>query len=108
VGVEPTLTTVIGHQREKGWTIIDAGWTALSSDRGTATQDVDQGYGLVCDLAGRPITNLIVTNVNQEHGNRVFRVRGFGHGLGLFHAVEQNGQGDAACAKLLHPRQFVR
>ena len=62
------LTTVIGHQREKGWTIIDAGWTALSCDRGTATQDVDQGYGLVCDLEGRPMADLIVTIVNQEHG----------------------------------------
>jgi D-serine deaminase-like pyridoxal phosphate-dependent protein len=62
------LTTVIGHQREKGWTIVDAGWTALSCDRGTATQDIDQGYGLVCDLAGRPIGDLMVTIVNQEHG----------------------------------------
>lgn len=62
------LTTVIGHQREKGWTIVDAGWTALSSDRGTATQDVDQGYGLVCDLGGRPMADLIVSIVNQEHG----------------------------------------
>lgn len=62
------LTTVIGHQREKGWTIVDAGWTALSSDRGTATQAVDQGYGLVCDLAGRPFGDLVVTIVNQEHG----------------------------------------
>lgn len=62
------LSTVIGHQREKGWTIIDAGWTALSCDRGTATQSVDQGYGLVCDLAGRPFGDLVVTIVNQEHG----------------------------------------
>ncbi len=62
------LTTVIGHQREKGWVIVDAGWTALSCDRGTATQDEDQGYGLVCDLTGRPITDLVVTIVNQEHG----------------------------------------
>lgn len=62
------LTTVIGHQREKGWTIIDAGWTALSSDRGTASQAVDQGYGMVCDIAGRPLDNLVVTIVNQEHG----------------------------------------
>lgn len=62
------LTTVIGHQREKGWTIIDAGWTALSSDRGTASQAVDQGYGMVCDIDGRPIDNLVVTIVNQEHG----------------------------------------
>lgn len=62
------LSTVIGHQREKGWTIIDAGWTALSSDRGTAGQAVDQGYGLVCDVAGRPLADLVVTIVNQEHG----------------------------------------
>jgi D-serine deaminase-like pyridoxal phosphate-dependent protein len=62
------LATVIGHQREKGWTIIDAGWTALSCDRGTAGQVVDQGYGLVCDVAGRPVSGLIVTSVNQEHG----------------------------------------
>ena len=30
------LTTVIGHQREKGWTIVDAGWMAMSRDRGTS------------------------------------------------------------------------
>ncbi|WP_319468798.1 alanine racemase [uncultured Pseudodesulfovibrio sp.] len=62
------LTTVIGHQREKEWIIIDAGWTALSSDRGTVDQSVDQGYGVVCDMAGRPISGLNVVNVNQEHG----------------------------------------
>ena len=62
------LTTVIGHQKEKGWTLIDAGWMALSRDRGTAKQPVDQGYGVVCDLDGRPIPDLIVTETNQEHG----------------------------------------
>lgn len=62
------LTTVIGHQPEKGWTIVDAGWMALSRDRGTAKQVVDQGYGIVCDLAGQPIGDLIVTAANQEHG----------------------------------------
>jgi D-serine deaminase-like pyridoxal phosphate-dependent protein len=30
------LTTVIGHQAAKGWVLIDAGWMALSQDRGTA------------------------------------------------------------------------
>ena len=30
------LATVIGHQRAKGWIITDAGWMALSRDRGTA------------------------------------------------------------------------
>jgi D-serine deaminase-like pyridoxal phosphate-dependent protein len=62
------LATVIGHQRDKGWILIDAGWMALSQDRGTRKQDVDQGYGLVCDTAGVPYADLIVGDANQEHG----------------------------------------
>jgi D-serine deaminase-like pyridoxal phosphate-dependent protein len=62
------LSAVIGHQSAKGWILIDAGWTALSQDRGTSRQALDQGYGLVCDLAGAPYPDLIVTRVNQEHG----------------------------------------
>jgi D-serine deaminase-like pyridoxal phosphate-dependent protein len=60
------LATVIGHQREKGWILVDAGWMALSQDRGTRRQDVDQGYGLVCDITGKPYGDLVVAN--QEHG----------------------------------------
>lgn len=62
------LTTVIGHQHEKGWIIVDAGWMALSRDRGTARQAVDQGYGIVCNVGGEPITDLIMIEANQEHG----------------------------------------
>jgi D-serine deaminase-like pyridoxal phosphate-dependent protein len=62
------LTSVIGHQADRNWVITDAGWMALSRDRGTAKQRVDQGYGVVCDLAGRPIDDLIVAETNQEHG----------------------------------------
>ncbi|OLU34881.1 alanine racemase [Pseudomonas sp. PA15(2017)] len=62
------LTRVIGHQHERGWIITDAGWMALSRDRGTAGQLIDQGYGLVCDERGCVIPDLIVTGVNQEHG----------------------------------------
>ncbi|MBR0880601.1 alanine racemase [Bradyrhizobium liaoningense] len=62
------LATVIGHQKAKGWIIADAGWMALSRDRGTAKQALDQGYGVVCDLAGKPYPDLIVTDANQEHG----------------------------------------
>jgi D-serine deaminase-like pyridoxal phosphate-dependent protein len=62
------MTSVIGHQQDRNWIITDAGWMALSRDRGTARQRIDQGYGLVCDLAGRPIDNLIVAETNQEHG----------------------------------------
>lgn len=58
------LATVIGRQREKGWILIDAGWMAMSRGRGTAKQLVDQGYGLVCDLAGDPYDDLIVADAN--------------------------------------------
>ncbi len=62
------LGSVIGHQREKNWVLIDAGWMAMSRDRGTAKQAVDQGYGLVCEVDGTPIDDLIVVDANQEHG----------------------------------------
>ena len=62
------LTSVIGHQRGKGWIITDAGWMALSRDRGTAKQALDCGYGLVCDAQGRLLDGLSVVDVNQEHG----------------------------------------
>ncbi len=62
------LTTVIGHQRQRGLVMVDAGWMALSRDRGTSVQAVDQGYGLVCDLEGRVLDDLIVREANQEHG----------------------------------------
>jgi len=62
------LATVIGHQREKGWILIDAGWMAMSQDRGTSKQGVDQGYGVVCDMVGNAYDDLIVADANQEHG----------------------------------------
>ncbi|MEM9257553.1 MAG: DSD1 family PLP-dependent enzyme, partial [Pseudomonadota bacterium] len=62
------MATVIGHSKSKNRFIIDAGWMAMSRDRGTAGQRIDQGYGLVCDLDGRPAEDLIVTGANQEHG----------------------------------------
>lgn len=62
------LATVIGHQHDKGWTLLDAGWMAMSRDRGTAAQPVDQGYGLVCDLDGRPLQDYVLVGANQEHG----------------------------------------
>jgi D-serine deaminase-like pyridoxal phosphate-dependent protein len=62
------LGTVIGHRPDQGWTLVDAGWMAMSRDRGTASQPVDQGYGLVCDLDGRPIGDLVLVDANQEHG----------------------------------------
>jgi D-serine deaminase-like pyridoxal phosphate-dependent protein len=62
------VTTVIGHQPDRNWIITDAGWMAMSRDRGTAKQSIDQGYGVVCDIDGTPISDLIVSDANQEHG----------------------------------------
>ena len=62
------MASVIGQQWDKGWILVDAGWTAMSRDRGTADQNIDQGYGVVCDINGRPYPDLIMINANQEHG----------------------------------------
>ncbi|GLS20249.1 alanine racemase [Labrys miyagiensis] len=69
------LATVIGAKPEKGWIFVDAGWMALSRDRGTAAQRIDQGYGLVCDPSGKLYPDLIVSQANQEHGILAIRSR---------------------------------
>ena len=62
------LTTVIGHQVDKGWTIVDAGWMAMSRDRGTQQQKRDFGYGQVCTLDGLVLEGYTFSSANQEHG----------------------------------------
>ncbi len=62
------LTTVIGHQIEKGWVIVDAGWMAMSRDRGTSKQSRDYGYGQVCALDGTAMAGYQMIGANQEHG----------------------------------------
>jgi D-serine deaminase-like pyridoxal phosphate-dependent protein len=63
------LASVIGHNRQHGRVLIDAGFLALSRDRGTADLPVDWGYGAVCDAAsGRVIDSVHVSSTNQEHG----------------------------------------
>ncbi|MCE3272836.1 MAG: Type [Ramlibacter sp.] len=62
------LTTVIGHQADKGWAILDAGWMAMSRDRGTQKQRHDYGYGQVCALDGTPLPGYVMSGANQEHG----------------------------------------
>jgi D-serine deaminase-like pyridoxal phosphate-dependent protein len=62
------LASVIGHSREHGRVLIDAGFLALSRDRGTADFAVDWGYGAVCDASGEVIANVRVDSTNQEHG----------------------------------------
>jgi len=62
------LTTVIGHQEQKGWAIVDAGWMAMSRDRGTQKQQCDFGFGQVCTEDGELLGDYIMTSANQEHG----------------------------------------
>jgi D-serine deaminase-like pyridoxal phosphate-dependent protein len=62
------LTTVIGHQADKGWAIVDAGWMAMSRDRGTQKQQHDFGYGQVCDAEGEVLAGYVLSGANQEHG----------------------------------------
>ena len=62
------LTTVIGHQEEKGWAIVDAGWMAMSRDRGTQRQARDFGYGQVCTEHGDVLGGYVMSAANQEHG----------------------------------------
>jgi D-serine deaminase-like pyridoxal phosphate-dependent protein len=63
------LASVIGHNRQHGRVLIDAGFLALSRDRGTADLPVDWGYGAVCDaLTGEVIEGVTVSSTNQEHG----------------------------------------
>ncbi|WP_093058430.1 DSD1 family PLP-dependent enzyme [Variovorax sp. YR634] len=62
------LTTVIGHQADKGWAIVDSGWMAMSRDRGTQKQKRDFGYGQVCSVDGTVLDGYVLSGANQEHG----------------------------------------
>ena len=63
------LASVNGHNRAHNRVLIDAGFLALSRDRGTVDMPVDWGYGAVCDPATRePIDGVTVSGNSQEHG----------------------------------------
>jgi D-serine deaminase-like pyridoxal phosphate-dependent protein len=63
------LASVIGHNGQHGRVLIDAGYLALSRDRGTAEFPVDWGYGAVCEpVTGALIEGVTVSSTNQEHG----------------------------------------
>ncbi|MGW8729519.1 DSD1 family PLP-dependent enzyme [Streptomyces sp. NPDC055808] len=67
------VVTVIGHRPEYGWLVTDGGWMAMSRDRGTSAQAQDQGYGLVADIEGNLIPDLVMTAASQEHGTLTTR-----------------------------------
>jgi D-serine deaminase-like pyridoxal phosphate-dependent protein len=57
------LSTVVSTQRP-GTAIIDAGLKAMSSDA-IATAG---SLGIVCDLMGRPLSGVVFSDGNEEHG----------------------------------------
>lgn len=60
------LATVIGHRRDLGYLLLDAGGLALSKDSGPARDK--PSYGSLWDAAtGRPL-GLSIASTNQEHG----------------------------------------
>ena len=62
------LATVIGHHREAGHLLVDAGALALSKDTSAGEFAPATGFGAVCDIDGRPVPGLHVADVHQEHG----------------------------------------
>lgn len=62
------LATVVGHHREAGHLLVDAGALALSKDVSANEFDTHIGYGLVCGVDGEPLPGMHVADAHQEHG----------------------------------------
>jgi D-serine deaminase-like pyridoxal phosphate-dependent protein len=62
------LTTVVGSYPERGAIIVDAAALALSKDAGPTHVRPDIGYGVVCDLELRPLPDMEIVALSQEHG----------------------------------------
>ena len=64
------LSTVIGHNRQGGYLVLDAGALALSKDVGANTHLPDARYGYVSDpITLRRYGDLSIDIVHQEHGS---------------------------------------
>lgn len=60
------LATVIGHRRDLGYLLVDAGGLAMSKDSGPARDK--PGYGTLWDPATARPLGLDIASTNQEHG----------------------------------------
>ncbi len=61
------LATVIGQYPDRGTLLLNAGALALSKDPGPTRHDPGCGFGIPCDLLGKPIRGLRLTSLSQEH-----------------------------------------
>ena len=62
------LATVVGSYPERNTMIIDAGALALSKDLGPDHVNPQFGYGIVCDTELRPLNDMKIIALSQEHG----------------------------------------
>jgi D-serine deaminase-like pyridoxal phosphate-dependent protein len=60
------LATVIGHRRDLGYLLVDAGGLALSKDSGPSKEK--PSYGSLWDAATGTPLGLAIASTNQEHG----------------------------------------
>lgn len=60
------LATVIGHRRDLGYLLVDAGGLALSKDAGPSRGK--PGYGSLWDVVSGVQLGLSIASTNQEHG----------------------------------------
>ncbi|HEY0131919.1 MAG TPA: alanine racemase [Allosphingosinicella sp.] len=60
------LSTIIGHRRDLGYLLVDAGGLALSKDSGPALEK--PSYGSLWDAATARPLGLQIASTNQEHG----------------------------------------
>jgi D-serine deaminase-like pyridoxal phosphate-dependent protein len=67
------LTTVIGHQLDKNWILIDAGWMAMSRDFGINSSSYQFGYGMVVPFDSSSSESFHFGSANQEHGIIVYK-----------------------------------
>ena len=66
------LASVIGHNRPHGRVLVDAGFLAMSRDRGMADGPADWGYGAICDAVTGEIMDdvAIVDQPGARHHHR--------------------------------------
>jgi D-serine deaminase-like pyridoxal phosphate-dependent protein len=63
------LATVIGHNRQRGRILVDAGGLALSKDKSASQYRRDWEYGLLCNIDGELLNPPVsVCELEQEHG----------------------------------------
>ncbi len=62
------LGSIIGCQKQKHLLLSDAGWMAMSRDRGSEKHEQNYGYGIICNEQGKIQHDLVLQSANQEHG----------------------------------------